>query len=120
MIPFWKKRLNFPNDLWDHIISDKLVMSYANILDACQRHGYVPKAMLNSLNINWRIGIKDFNYTTFVSFGKVSKSAKIRNWYNPVPHLTLDTNGIVTNSQLDTTNESQEVSHFPAGDHKAH
>ena len=24
---------------------------------------------------------------------------------------------IVTNSQLDTTNESQEVSPFPAGDH---
>ena len=26
----------------------------------------------------------------------------------------------MTNSQLDTTNESQEVSRFPAGDHKAH
>ena len=26
----------------------------------------------------------------------------------------------VTNSQLDTTNESQEVSLFPAGDRKAH
>ena len=26
----------------------------------------------------------------------------------------------VTDSQLDTTNESQEVSPFPAGDHKAH
>ena len=37
-----------------------------------------------------------------------------------VPHLTQDTNGKVTNSQLDTTNESQEVSPFPAGDHKAH
>ena len=34
--------------------------------------------------------------------------------------LTQDTNGKVTNSQLDTTNESQEVSPFPAGDHKAH
>ena len=34
--------------------------------------------------------------------------------------LTEDTNGKVTNSQLDTTNESQEVSPFPAGDHKAH
>ena len=30
-----------------------------------------------------------------------------------------DTNGKVTNSQLDTTNDSQEVSPFPAGDHKA-
>ena len=39
----------------------------------------------------------------------VSKGAKIRNRYNQVPHLSQDTNGIVTNSQLDTTNESQEV-----------
>ena len=51
---------------------------------------------------------------------KVSKGAKIRNRYNQAPHLTQDTNGKVTNSQLDTTNESQEVSLFPAGDHKAH
>ena len=51
---------------------------------------------------------------------KVSKGAKIRNQYNQVPHLTQDTNGKVTNSQIDTTNECQEVSPFPAGDHKAH
>ena len=51
---------------------------------------------------------------------KVSKGAKMRNRYNQVPHLTQDTNGKVTNSPLDTTNESQEVSPFPAGDHKAH
>ena len=51
---------------------------------------------------------------------KVSKGTKIGNRYNQVPHLTQDTNGKVTNSQLDTTNESQEVSPFPAGDHKAH
>ena len=50
----------------------------------------------------------------------VNKGAKIRNRYNQVPQLTQDTNGKVTNSQLDTTNESQEVSPFPAGDHKAH
>ena len=42
------------------------------------------------------------------------------NRYNQVPHLTQDTNGKVTNSQLDTTNESQEISPFPADDHKAH
>ena len=51
---------------------------------------------------------------------KVSKGAKIRNRYNQVPHLSQDTNGKETNSQLDTTNESQEVSPFPAVDHKAH
>ena len=36
-----------------------------------------------------------------------------------VPHLTQDTKWKVTNSQLDITNESQEVSSFPAYDHKA-
>ena len=54
------------------------------------------------------------------NFIKVSKGAKIRSRYYQVIHLTQDTNGKVTNSQLDTTNESQEVSSFPAGDHKAH
>ena len=51
---------------------------------------------------------------------KVSKGAKIRNRYYQVPHLTQDTNGKVTNSRVDTTNKSQEVSPFPAGDHKTH
>ena len=50
---------------------------------------------------------------------KVRKKAKIRNRYNQAPHLTQDTNGKVTTSQLDIINESQEVSPFPAGDHKA-
>ena len=49
---------------------------------------------------------------------KVSKDAIIRNQYNQVPQLTQYTNGKVTNSQLYTTNESQEVSPFPAGGHK--
>ena len=53
-------------------------------------------------------------------WNKVSKDTKVRNRYNQVPHLTPDTNGKVTNSQLDITNESQEVSPFQAGDHKAH
>ena len=51
---------------------------------------------------------------------KESKGAKISNRYNQVPQLTQDTNGKVTNSQLDTTNESQRASPLPAGDHKAH
>ena len=49
---------------------------------------------------------------------KVRKRAKIRNRYNQAPHLTQDTHGKVTNSRLDITNESQEVSPCPAGDHK--
>ena len=51
---------------------------------------------------------------------KVSKGAKIRTRYNQVPHLTQDTNRKVTSLQLDNTNKNQEVSPFPAGDHKAH
>ena len=51
---------------------------------------------------------------------EVSKCAKKRNRYNQVPHLTQDTNGKVINLQLDKTNERQEVSPFPADDHKAH
>ena len=49
-----------------------------------------------------------------MDFLKVNKGANIRNRYNQVPHLTQNTNGKVTNSQLDTKNESL------AGDHKAH
>ena len=55
-----------------------------------------------------------------MDFIKVIKGAKIRNRYNQIPHLTRDTNGKVTNSQLDITNESQDVSPFQAGDYKAH
>ena len=51
---------------------------------------------------------------------EVSKGAKIRNRSNQVPHLTQDTNGKVKKLTADTTNKSQEVSRFPAGDHKAH
>ena len=55
------------------------------------------------------------------SYIKISKCGKIRKRYNQVPHLTQDTNDKVTNlnSQLYTTNERQEVSPFPAGEHKA-
>ena len=49
----------------------------------------------------------------------VSKDAKIRNRYNQEPYLTQDSIGKVTNSQLYNTHENQEVSPFPAGNHKA-
>ena len=67
--------------------------------------------------LEWALVLYDAESVT--SF-KVSTGAKIRNHYNQVPHLTPDTHGKATNSQLDTINESQEVSPFPAGDHKAH
>ena len=65
---------------------------------------YIPLLIFSSVDIKFRI----------------SKGAQIRNRNNKVPHLTQDTNGKVTNSQLDITSESQEVSPFPEGDHKAH
>ena len=51
---------------------------------------------------------------------KVSKCAKIRNRYNksttPDPGYQWESDKLA----VDTTNESQEVSPFPADDHKAH
>ena len=43
----------------------------------------------------------------------------MRNRYNQAPNLTQDTKEKQTPSQLDNTNESEEVSPFPAGDHMA-
>ena len=70
-------------------------------------------------NSKLRVYKQEWHYQACLVF-KVSKGAKIRSRYNQIPHLTQDINGKVTNSQLDTTNESQKVSPFPAGDHKAH
>ena len=61
----------------------------------------------------------DKNHVTTFADVKLIKRTKIRNRYNQVPHLAQDTNGKATNLQLDITNESQEVSPFPAGDHNA-
>ena len=55
----------------------------------------------------------------YAELKKISKDAKISNQYIQVPHLTQDTNEKVTNLHLDTTNESKEVSPFPAVKHEA-
>ena len=68
-------------------------------------------------NIEYNLITSDFPYPLRVF--KVRKGAKTRHRYNQTPHLTQDTYGKVTTLQLDITNESQEVSPFPAGDHKA-
>ena len=64
-------------------------------------------------------GLSSKSMVRLFSKYKVRKRAKIRNRYNQAPHLTHDNNGKVTTSQLDMTKGSQEVSPFPAGDHKA-
>ena len=51
---------------------------------------------------------------------KISNKAKTRNQYNQVPHLTQDTTWKSDkNTRKHHIQESQEVSPFPAGDHKA-
>ena len=53
-------------------------------------------------------------------FIQVRKKAKIWNRYNKVPHLTQDTTWESDkNARKHHILESQEVSPFPAGDHKA-
>ena len=50
----------------------------------------------------------------------VRKNAKIRNRYNQVPHLTQETIWVSDkNTRKRHTQESQEISPFPACDHKA-
>ena len=52
-------------------------------------------------------------------FFKVRKTAKIRKRYNQVPHLTKNTTWESNKNTINIINKSQEVSPFPAGDHKA-
>ena len=81
---------------------------------------YVAGAQFNVWTIIMQsLNIKEWNLFELQITHKVRKRAKIRNRYNQAPHLTQDTNGKVTTSQWDITNESQEVSPFSADDHKA-
>ena len=51
---------------------------------------------------------------------KVRNGEKITNQYNQVPHLTKDiTWEKQTHTQLNIINKGQDVSLFPAGNHKA-
>ena len=50
---------------------------------------------------------------------KSKKDGKDQEKYNQVPHLTQDTTWESNKATMKITNKSQEVSPFPAGDHKA-
>ena len=55
-------------------------------------------------------------YTT----AKNERKAKIRNRYNQVPYLTQNTiQESDKNKRKHNTQDNQEASHFPTGDHKA-
>ena len=73
----------------------------------------------HGINQFLRVGLRCVCVGFMAGTPKVRKRANIRNLYNQAPHPTQDTNEKVTTSQLDITNESQEVSRFPSGDHKA-
>ena len=59
------------------------------------------------------------NRENFVCVNKSAKEGKDQESIQSSTTPDQDTNGKVTNSQLDITNERQEVSPFPAGDHNA-
>ena len=50
---------------------------------------------------------------------KVRKETKIRKRYDQVPYLPQDTTREINKNIINITNKSQEVSPFPAGDHKS-
>ena len=86
---------------------------------------HFPEVLLGELNCNSQDAARQIQVKDKYQGHRGQKSRSLwSKWgcndrYNQVPHLTQDTNGKVTNSQFDTSNESQEVSPFPAGDHKA-
>ena len=87
-------------------------------LDSLQHLKLRQRALDNYMRVTVNKGIDKCKFSLSQAM-KVRKRAKIGNRYNQAPHLTQDTIGKVTTLQLDITNESQEVSPFPAGDHKA-
>ena len=77
---------------------------------------YIAQTILHIFHILFYIS----SYQTNAGKFKSNKSKKEGNDQESIQsHLTQSINGKVTNSQLDITNDSQEVSPFPAGDHKA-
>ena len=92
------------------------------------QHTNAPFRFFNKLCLLFSTLLMALNVIKYLSFmysklnmctkSKLRKRTKIRNRYNQAPHMTHDTNGKVTNSQLNITTESQEVSPFPAGDQK--
>ena len=97
-----------------HFIPFRMCMSLLNLYLSVR----LSVSLFLSLSLSGVV-LADQGYAVDTRYFKVRKRAKIRNRNNQVPHLTQDTNGKVTNSQLDITNESQEASPFPAGDLKA-
>ena len=123
--------LTQPNLLF-HVVDRILILSFRDSLGSKLRFRFcfLSKKTHHKINLLYTYKWYDFWTVCFLAiwyrkpdqraevfWNHVSKGAKIRNRYNQVPHLTQNTKKKVTNSQLNTTGESQEVSPFPAGDH---
>ena len=85
-------------NLWDFVVSEKIFKVFPHFKSI---EAYESMASIDTRSMDGRIYVGDH---------KVRKREKIKNRYNQAPHLTQDTNGKVTTSQLDITNENQEVS----------
>ena len=104
------------------LLSNTRILRDVSKIGECFSMSYLILASMSYQLIVWsQMSVSEIlfkaNATTCVLI-KVRNRAKIKNRYNQAPHLTQDTNGKVTTSQSDITNESQEVIPFPAGDHK--
>ena len=108
-----------PYSIQSNVLNEHIFAVYStyhkNTLYLARLHILVPKSEIRQVLMY----IKLNKLINIIKILKVRKRAKIRNQYNQAPHLTQDTNGKVTTSQLDITNEIQEVSRFTASDHKA-
>ena len=71
----------------------------------------VDKLVLQTENTHLKCHITQ-HFTRVCIVSKVRKMAKIRNRYNPVPHLTNDITRESDKTQLNIPYESQEVSFF--------
>ena len=67
------------------------------------------KVLCQVLHWGWGLTHRHAIKEETIESKNLRKRAKIRNQYNQTPHLTQNTHGKVTTSQLDITNESQEV-----------
>ena len=89
-----------------------IVMSLLSLFDSSSQRQWMVGSIVCDCGIFWSYSL---TFSEWIPLGqniKVRKKANIRNRYNQAPHLTQDTNGKVTSSQFDITNESQEVIPF--------
>ena len=89
-------------------------MRAANAQTSLRRYAGSPEYSLLTLAIS----AHSYELGHMFLFVQGRKTARTRNRYNQVPHLSLDTKWERNKITINITNKSQEVSHFPLGDHK--